>query len=54
TGKSRFLDEAKTLLLGRAVSSDKTIQTAFQDTVAVNITYGNGSAVTDLDIKIWC
>ncbi|RPB26154.1 hypothetical protein L211DRAFT_698266 [Terfezia boudieri ATCC MYA-4762] len=53
TGKSRFLDEIEGLIFCCASKSpDMNIQKGFENMAVINVNYGNGSAASDMDIRI--
>ena len=53
TGKSRFLLEAVNVLCEKALSQDdEDVRKAFENVLAVNVTYGNGTSTTDDDVRL--
>ncbi|CAG8547418.1 3496_t:CDS:1 [Ambispora gerdemannii] len=52
TGKSRFLQEIGNIIREKARLSNDEIKCILGEAVFLNVTYGNGSAVTDFDMDI--
>jgi len=53
TGKTRLLEELTNLVRERALNdTDNRVREIFANTIAVVITFGNGSAASDMDTKL--